>query len=369
MFSKINQFATFNSLKNLDSYLTDAKLSEEVKVIVKPKKTVVKQQEQLQQFYKQTNVLIAIQNNPKILKFLTLVRKPAQPTIFMYVEDETNLVFVINSSISFPIVIAKFQIDEQYIYAKNTELCFVVPIQIINKFINRKDKATNQYYMIIKNEDSKLVLEYKSINCDEVKKTYGLTNVDKNNMLNTIFFNKIQTIDLFKEDIGVNVDYTELINSMNILLLYETKESSQINKLAINTNLNIEQRLEITSDEVRVSVKSNSINQISCLINKFSKSKIGNELIYWDDKLTKMSLRFIPFGNIFRSSEKLINQNDYIYYALCEWKYYKESKCQSYVLVKIITDVNINASNNLQSTIYKEVFNNCQTMAELYLAY
>lgn len=368
MFSHIQDFATFNTLNSLEQGIRGQKMAEFTKVVPQNKKKTERKRKNdvFIEFNRQSNILIAIQNSPKLLKFLNFIRKPSAPLVFMYIEEESYLTFIVNSSMTYPIVIAKFPIADPYIYARNTEKCFNFPIETIKKYINKKDIITNQYYLIIKNEDSKVLLEYKSINCDEIRKTSSITQVDKDTMLQNVFFGKIMKYNEFEEDIGKQEKYLDLIDSMNIKVLSECTECTQIDKVSKLTDRSL-QELIIDQENINLHVSVNDLDSTICLISKTAHN-LANQLIFWSDGIKPMKLTLIKSSSLFRSPNRLLLPNDFIYYALCEWKYYEEKHLQTYMLVKIITNQQIQ-KKKIISQVFREVFNDGQTIYEFYLMY
>ena len=165
-------------------------------------------------------MICAIQNYPKFLNFLVYIRRPCSPNVYMYIESESNIVFVVGSISSYPILMVKFPINQPYIYAKANEMCFDFPLKTISSFIDKIDKTTFQFEMILKHEGDKKILEYKSTNLNKVQITENLTSVNKPVMLNEMFFNKIQNNSLFESDIGLNIDYEQELNSMPVSISF-----------------------------------------------------------------------------------------------------------------------------------------------------
>ena len=186
MFSHINDFNTFLSIEALNAKITgDIEIKQEKETNTK---RLTKQRKQtnltFSDYNDKPNVICAIQNYPKFLNFLVYIRRPCSPNVYMYIESESNIVFVVGSISSYPILMVKFPINQPYIYAKANEMCFDFPLKTISSFIDKIDKTTFQFEIILKHEGDKKILEYKSTNLNKIQ----ITEDEKNE--NSIFRNR-----------------------------------------------------------------------------------------------------------------------------------------------------------------------------------
>lgn len=359
MFSHINDFNSFLSIETLNAKITggiEVKHEKETNT-----KRMIKQKKQtnltFSDYNDKPNVICAIQNYPKFLNFLVYIRRPCSPNVYMYIESESNIVFVVGSIGSYPILMVKFPINQPYIYAKANEMCFDFPLKTIASFIDKIDKTTFQFEMVLKHEGDKKILEYKSINLNKIQITENLTSVNKSVMLNEMFFNKIQNNSLFENDIGLNIDYEQELNSMPVYILGESRTYININKKMVEST---QQKLIITDDTMSIYQKINVDQAYQTLIDRYSKTSF----VYWNDTFEPKELNMIKFNSIFKSYDKLINNNDYLYFALCGWRDYPNTK--TYLLLKIITS---NAVNKDDIMAFGDLFGDVDKIMEIYLCH
>lgn len=370
MFANIRDYSTFNTPANLLDALAGKMTTDTVVIQQRKSKSKAKKRENTYERYEdQSNVLIAIQNDPKLLNFLKYIRKPTEPSVFMYIEGEQNLVFVVNSAMAFPVVIMKFPIEYPCIYAKSNDLCFNFPLKTINEFMTKKDKSTYQYSLILKSEDAKLMFEYRSINDNEVHTTENFTQIDKQIMLDTVFFGKIQNNPLFESDIGDKIHYVDMFDSMAVLMVAESKDFSQTDKFKYLDRA--QQQLIIEENDISIDIR---INKISNVIKLVDRNNISNNLLYWDSKLLPMTMNMIKYDSMFKSGEKLVDKTDFVYNVICEWKQYPG--CMTYMFIKIITNIRVKdilsgILNNTMGSLptFNEIFNSGPRLIEMYLAH
>jgi len=362
MFSHIEDYDSLFSLESLNAKISGdlqikAMINEEQKV-PKQRRKIKKQNETTYTNYANSpDVICSIQNYPKLLNFLIYIRRPSIPNVFMYFEGESNLVFVVSSITAYPIVIVKFPIVYPYIYVKTNEMCFDMPLKTLNQFIDRIDKITYQFELTLKYENDKKILEYKSSNLNKIQTTENLTCVNKSAMLNEIFFNKIQNNDLFESDIGLDINYEDELNSMPIYIIGESKMNANINKQLSESMV---QKLIVTDDSVSLFQRINLNEQTQTIINRYSKTNY----VYWDSSFEAKELNMIKYNSIFKSYDKLINNNDYVYFLICGWREYLQTK--TYLFIKIITNADIN-KENIGS--FGDLFMGVDKIMEIYLCH
>ena len=290
MFSHIDDYETFFSLESLKDKIEGGNTikTDEKKVSIFKQRNKIKKSSEVtfNNYSNMPNIICSIQNCPKLLNFLIYIRRPSVPNVYMYIESESNLVFVVSSISAYPIVIVKFPIIQPYIYARANEMCFDFPLKTLSSFIDRIDKTTYQFELILKYEDNKKILEYKSTNLNKVQSTENLTTVNKSVMLNEIFFGKIQNNDLFEADIGLTIDYEEELNSMPIYILGESKASANINKQLTESML---QKLIITETDVSIYQRINLNESVQKILDRYSR----NNYVYWDPNFEPKELGMI----------------------------------------------------------------------------
>lgn len=311
--------------------------------------------------FNQPDILIAVQNDNKFLNFIMSIRH-ISPNVFMYVEGINYLVFMVNSAESYPVIIAKFQIEYPTIVTRNiADVWFSFPISTIANFITKTDKQSYQYSFILRNYESKMVLEYTSTLDNVMKSSENLNKIDKQITLDTVFFNKIHMIKEFEEDIGVkNIDYISMIYNMPILLMTECKDFGLIEKIK---NLErAEEIVEVNEDNVIMNITINSqVNKI-VIVNRYDKI---SGLVHWADTLEPMRLKMPNFTSLFKTTDRLKNKNEFCYYLLCKWKSY--SKAETYMFIKIVTKMRIEKIE--PGITFGQLFNTGNLLYELFLCY
>lgn len=311
--------------------------------------------------FNQPDILIAVQNDNKFLNFIMSIRH-VSPNVFMYVEGINYLVFIVNSADSYPVIIAKFQIEYPTIIQRNiSDVWFSFPISTIANFITKTDKSSYQYSFILRNLESKMVLEYTSTLDNVMKSSENLNKVDKQTTLDTVFFNKIQIIKEFEEDIGVkNIDYLSMIYNMPILLLTECKDFGLTEKIK---NLErAEETIEINDDNIILNVNINS--QINKIIIVNRSDKISG-LVYWSESLSPMRLKMPNFTSLFKTTDRLRNKNEFCYYLLCKWKTYE--KAETYMFIKIVTKMRFEKIE--PGITFGQLFNTGNLLYEMFFCY
>lgn len=333
--------------------------SEQDKQITSKKR--ISKQNKVFKTFDQPDVLIAVQNDNKFLNFIMSIRH-ISPNVFMYVEGVNYLVFIVNSADSYPVVMAKFQIIHPTIIQRNiSDVWFSFPIATIADFITKTDKSSYQYSFILRNLESQMVLEYTSTLDNVMKSSKNINQVDKQITLDIVFFNKIQIIKEFEEDIGIKgTDYISMIYNMPILLLTECKDFGLIEKIK---NLErAEEVIEISDESIILNIDINSqINKIT-IVNRTNKI---SGLIYWSELLEPMRLKMPNFTSLFKTTDRLKNKNEFCYYLLCKWKTYE--KAETYMFIKIVSKMRIEKIE--PGITFGQLFNDGNLLYELFFCY
>lgn len=365
MLSHINEFSALKNLETLNFLITGEKLELKEKksqntIISKKNKKNKKNQYTFETYSKNPEVICAIQNYNKFLNFLTFMRKQDQ-NVFMYIEGEENVVFVTSTSV-FPIIIVKFPINLPYVYAKQTEMCFDIPLQIIYSPIKESDKKyQNQYQFLIKQIDDQLILSCIS---SSTKKEHGIKRMltaEKKKMYSSFFYEtkKIKQETIFSEDIGREIDYELELNSAQIYILWEATNCLNVNKedkkypiqklIFKNGYINLYQ-----SDNENISYDD------QCILNCET-----NNCIYWDyNNFNEEELILAEFSSIFKNYKKITSETDFVYFCICDWREYTSTK--AYLFIKIITP---NDLSKEKIKNFGDLIKNNDRIFEIYLCY
>lgn len=369
------------------------------------------------------NTIFVIQNSLRLINFFSYFKKPCEPTIYMYIETSGNhnrmtqfrsearnenedgypysvsqksqneaalangnIVFVASCASAFPAIIAKFPIRAPNIKAISTGNCYEFPLKNITSYIQKTDRTNGYYVMTLKHEDSNLVLEYVSLISDSTSKCNTVYSVNKTAALHSVFFDKINSDDLFNEDASKDIDYNQQINSMEVLMLVNgteeintgTKriiENSNQQMIISNEDIKLTQRGKVDIIEQLIAFKKNAI--IWKLDNEFKdKFTLTNET----DNTQTVTLNMTKYTNLFKNYDKITQPNDSIYYALCKWRSYKNT--DTYMFMKIISAGAINTKSTVRNMggltitkddnskiLFGDLFSGIELVFEMYHVY
>ena len=344
------------------------------------------------------NTILVIQNSLRLINFLSYFKRPCEPTIYMFIEtnnsltqtsntvDRGSIVFVASCASAYPIIIAKFPIMDPCIKAVYVDSCYYFPLRSVINFIQKADRTHARYVLALKQNTSNttnkqsVVLEFKSIVSNSVSTCQNVIPVQKDVALKEVFFNKINTNALFAEDTNLNMNYMSMINNMEVLMLVNNSDDLTTNMKRVIDNSN--QKLIITNNTITLT-QYNSIDCNEQIIAEKDKSLIWNlqqessdsddydQEINNSDKnvtVTTKTLNMIKYASLFKNYEKIINSNDNVYYALCDWKHYETTN--SYMFVKIISSESIKQqTTKLTNISFGDLFSNVEIIFELYLCH
>jgi hypothetical protein len=161
---------------------------------------------------------------------------------------------------------------------------------------------------------------------------------------------------------------------MEVLMLVNNSDDLTTNMKRVIDNSN--QKLIITNNTITLT-QHNSIDCNEQIIAEKDKSLIWNlqqESSDSDDyeqevsTTTTKTLNMIKYASLFKNYEKIINSNDNVYYALCDWKHYETTN--SYMFVKIISSESIkHQTTKLTDISFGDLFSNVEIIFELYLCH
>lgn len=382
MFSHLSEFNSLMSLDNLDSLISGEEKKEIIKIEdIEEKKQMISTKSKIKKskkilitpnvdYYKDNNVLMGIQNDIKFMKLLKYIAKPKKPLVFMLIENDT-IIFIVASSLNYPIVFATFQVIEPFFYLNSSvNLCIKFPYESILNFMTNTDKQNGLYTLLLYKNDGGMSLKYISEDKKNIRSTENFTTFDKQHTLTTIFSNIVSgpEFSMFDDDISKEIDYILKIKSMPILFLTETVNKGNFSKLSKEEDTIHE--IIINDNTVKISIiNRKNKNEIIIADEETDKSLI-NSVIYWNkEKLNNTKLTMIKYSNIFKGAENLPNSNDIIYYAICEWETY--TTCSTYMFIKIIVNINFKdvIQSDLTDPIYGNIFNNSNHICEYTLCH
>jgi hypothetical protein len=373
MNTHINDFDTFISLSALNAKIINpeniafrstqlpiAPITEKGSEISTRSKTRVgrTRKNQIVNYVDYTNdnkVLISIQNNEKFLKMIKLISKPIEPSMYLYTEDD-SIVCTISSNAFYPIIIARFMMQEPYIYLKNgISLCIQFPYRTILSFINKSEKQCSNYTLLIIQDQNQLKIEYHNSDHSQKDSTQNFKLMDnKNKIYEEIFKNKmIETQNpLFNPLIESNIDYYDKLQCMKLLFISEVDKKKGSNNSKTTKSEISQYLITVSENSIVMEITSNKktsllkladkkpVNQNLIELIKENDIKDITPILYWNDEFINKKIRLISYVNIFKRADKLPNDTiDMVYYAICKYDVIPDADI--YVLIKIITDKNI----------------------------
>lgn len=300
-------------------------------------------------YSEQNQVLLAIQNNDKILKMIKLISKPIEPTMYLYTEDD-SIVFVITSAAYYPVIILRFIVQEPNIYLKNgISLCVQFPYRTLLTFINQNEKQNSNYTLLIIQDDSKLKIEYHNFNHSMINSTENFQLLqNKGEIYESAFKYKMTDTlkSIFNPIIEPQINYYDKLQTMKLLFLTEIN----------NDTINISKALKPESTQYLINVSENTIimnitsnKKVSSIkladTNRKTNNNFDNKIkeitpiLYWNNEFINKQIRLINYINIFKRADKLPSSNDMIYYGICKYDIIPESEI--YIMIKIVSNKNI----------------------------
>ena len=365
------------------------------------------------------NTILVIQNSLRLINFLSYFKRPCEPTIYMFIESNNGLnsdtshnsdtsynsivgsvVFVASCASAYPIIFAKFPIIEPCVKAVYVDSCYYFPLRSVINFIQKTDRTHARYVLALKQNSKNItnkqsvILEFKSIISNSTSTCQNVIPVQKEVALQEVFFNKINTNALFAEDTNANLNYLNMINNMEVLMLINN--SDDLSTFAKSVIENSNQKLIISKKTITLT-QQNSVDCNEQVIAEKDKSLIwklftddseNDSESYNDQEIgfsvkqstdesdnivvtnsTVKTLNMIKYASLFKNYEKIINNNDNVYYALCNWRKYE--KCNSYMFVKIISSETLKSqvSSSLTNVSFGDLFSNIEIIFELYLCH
>jgi hypothetical protein len=154
----------------------------------------------------------------------------------------------------------------------------------------------------------------------------------------------------------------------NMKILFLTEYSSKINFTKHLKNEIAQYVLNVTNNEINIEITANKETSIMKIANlsdspkhneSLSRIREVSHVVYWNKKFIDKRIKFINYINIFKSADKLPNNNDMIYYAICKYDLLENT----YAFIKIIVNKNIQNNDNifnneyLEAPIFSNIFN------------
>jgi hypothetical protein len=330
-----SQFMTYTGIINA-IYNTDLEKMKEINSPVI--KSIPKGSTEIKLIQHMEDDIIYIQNDLKLLSFITNCRKINVPTIMFFVDSPYSIVVLIkNSRADNPIIIFNISINKITTFGKQSYYCYELPY---DKIINKDFKhIKNNYCIVFRKIDDKVHFLFEFID----ERTLQLFKEDKNDIKPvTPNFISILTMWDSKE--------TNIINcfkNSNILILYRYKHSFKMvkdSKLADNNYLILtHSNLKFLSEEVSEEVGTIDI------------ANEANSLIWDYHDVKTVKFKFENYEQLFKMAyEKYGIQNDNFY---CAFVICNTSENSLHFLIKI-SSPKILEDSDIKSQKFNTIFPN-----------
>ena len=348
----INEFPACFSMKNLISVIQTNTIEQVVNTQSKQKQNKVKVEQSFKDYSDEEDVWISIQNHKKFYKIMNSIRKVSNPNIFLYIENENNLVFTISTKSFYPIIIFKIPITKPTIQVNTSNICIEFSYKQVQQWMSIS-KSQN-FILNLRNKDSKLMFEFI---------TNGLINEATNFEQNIDVIRMFNEIFRPKSDDEIDIkqtNYFNLFNLMKALIIIEKPKMLDLSK--IKQLQDTTKKFVVSEDSIKIIYKLNELITRDTLLdrNQDSNAVLSSHLIYYSDSLPEeMELEIDKFSTIFKSDIKIVETTDNIYYVLCNWME------NNYMLIKIITDHKIEDKID-SDLLFKDIFTNGTNMIFCY---
>ena len=340
------------SVKNMIDIIQNHQINTEIHPHHQQQVQVKKQkfEQTFKDYSDNANVLISIQNSKKFVKLISSIRKVRSPNIFLYIENENDLVFIISSSTN-PIILFKLPIIKPMVQVSISNRCLEFPYKIIQQWMNLT-KSPN-YYLNLNNINSKLEFEYITQDVNQ-KATNFEQSVDTTRVFNELFKPKVE--DEFETK---QINYRILFNLMKTYMIIQKQQMLDLSKITI---LNDSTKKFIVADGcVKIEYKLNENVTIDTLYDDSKNDVLSSHRLYYSDVLPEeFTLAIDDFSFILKSDVKMIDSSDTIYYVLCSW-----TDENTFMLIKVITDTQIEGEID-SDVLFKDLFNEGIMMISCY---
>jgi len=303
----------------------------------------------IEKLHEQKDIMLIIQNNPKILSTILHYRKQKSSLAYIYTETNNNIVIMIKKPSDFPLVIIRVPIDGIYNYASTSDKCYEFPIHQIQ--LKNVKFSKNLFYNIAyktnpetRNVDFSYTVYDKEGGIDNVI-TISSIKVDGISLINNLLMT--QVISVPNETFYINK-----LLKMNIIIMKELPDFNTAIMFA-NKNDKETKTFELTEDKFIFAIDLKRKTESKELIRK-EEAKIWNNF----DKEKKI-YEIEPYENLFKSGFlKTFTQYDKAYYLFTHY-------LGLYLFIKIITNLVID-EDRLKESTFDHIFNGEQQMIECY---
>ena len=151
----------FQTIESIDKLIKKEKLSEG-EMQIKPVQKVrarAHRKEIVYENYTDPDIRLVIQHEPMFMTFITLIKK-IKPYTTLHVENDSYLWVTLSSCENFPVVFMKFDIVHPMTQTNDLNNIWIdLPVGMLTNCIEKVDKTTNQYAILIREINNELKLE------------------------------------------------------------------------------------------------------------------------------------------------------------------------------------------------------------------
>lgn len=363
IYSNIN---AFHSLSNIVKLVTGEPIEDVVKkdVVVPTSRTKTQKKELIKENFANEDTKLAIQNEPKFMGIINVIRK-IKPFTAVYVENGSHLVLVLASSMHFPVVFVKLELIYPMIQANGIDdIWYEFPLTAVTGAISKSDKDSNRYGILFQEKMNVTEIKYISP-LDKNERSLGnVVKISKMETLKQIFYNdRINSQDEFQEDIGADIDYSQIMNNMTVLMISEAKDFGNFEKSLGAA------KLEYATHTL--SIKHRNISLLTSVASLSRTSEICNsqDCLYWKDSFDVVTdMKMFSFASLFKNADRLKSKSDFSYYILCDWKKYR-SGFSTFMLIKLLINRKLEIDNYTKVLTFESLIANGNSIYEMFECY
>lgn len=300
----------------------EIKKKEKIPTVVKPQS---KQFLINKEMIEQKNIQLMIQNNEKLIAFLSSIKIRGGIESIIFVADSTVCI-IIRPQISHPVLVMKFPIDGNYVYARSNNLIYDLPLNDLftkaTTSISSTNTSINSYALYFEDSNNNITLHYEIEDGLRVESSISEKNID---YLNLIL--QPSNDELLSKATLANQNLTYL-NSISLMMLVKITFMQKYKDLNFNKSENdVEfQILPLVGSELLQMVITNpSGSKITKNIVESDEAMIWNFQSHKHFKMCKHGVLLLQSVN-----NKIKSTVDHLYFAFGRYG-------PSFIFIKLIT--------------------------------
>lgn len=301
--------------------------------------------------YKSTdNILIAIQNDQKLLKMILNCRKQKSLTLYMFVEPDTNVVLLIKNPAGCPIIMMKIPFSSS-VYAKSSAMVFDFPIGKMLDQIKNTSKNNSSYEILFQREPDNTTTFVSNI-----FNSNGRVSTTKANKIGNFSMQAIHNIFLYGQseskgrmvnspnmsDKTEDTNYLTKFYQINIMLLKEISPANfKVFSKPASASITTRNYITVSNESVTFKTIAGATENEEILCTS------DNNLI-WLQQDEPKTYEMIPLDSVFKKSGTSKSSNDEKYYYV-----FAPFMNDHYMFIKISTPERIKFDDNQIRTLIK----------------